>query len=214
MKVAIDMDEVMTNMLPALRQHYKRTRRCPSKIRSIQQRKYIYKDIFNISEKESKWLVYSFWNSPEAASMEPMKGSQKVLKKLKDEGYSLTVVTGRQRYAKKCTETFIEKYYPGVFDDVILTNSYSLCGEPVKKEKVCEAIGADFIIDDTEYKEIRDTIPLQYIGDPEDCVKMYGTDIYPWCMDSKSSIKFKDWNSIEEFFIEGIVPPLRVDFLG
>jgi hypothetical protein len=154
-------------------------------------------------------MVYSFWNSPEAEYMTPNKNSQDVLQKLKLHGYSLTVVTGRQTYAKKCTETFIEKYYPGIFDDVILTNSYSLCGESVSKQQVCEDIDANYLIDDTEYQDLGSTIPLHYVGHPEECLKLYGTPIYPWCLDSRSSLKIPNWKSVEDFLINGLVPPLR-----
>ena len=209
MKVAVSIDEVLTNMLPALQKHYKRTRRSSSKIRSVQQRKYLYKDIFGMSEKESKWLVYSFWNSEEAESMVPIKRSQTVLQDLKDNGHSLTVVTGRQSYSKKCTENFIKDYYSDIFDDMIFVNSYSLCGPSVSKHKVCEDIGADFLIDSKEYNGLGNTIPLHYVGHPQDCLKLYGTSVYPWCLESRSTLKMTDWNRIGDFFLDGILPPLR-----
>ena len=65
MKIAVDMDEVMVHMLPALKKHYKTVnkKQCP-----IQPNyDYNYSKIFKIPPREAQWLVYSFWNSDNPA---------------------------------------------------------------------------------------------------------------------------------------------------
>jgi len=188
-RIAVDMDEVMVPMLPSLKKHFTRTYKKPVPKRKCLN--YNYSQIFDISPKQAQWLVYSFWNSEEAHAMVPFPNSIETLKKMK-EHYNLIIITGRQTYAQKCTNRFIDKYFKGIFDDVILTNSYSLSAtEQVNKEVVCKNTKADFIIDDCRLNIMENTVHIPYVGDP----------IYPWCSRT-DGLKMKNWEEIEDFFCD------------
>jgi len=99
------------------------------------------------------------------------------------------IVTGRQDVVRMDTELWIDFFFPGIFDDIILTNSYT--PNEVKKVDICRALNIGVIIDDN--KSICDECidsgmtALNFIG-------VHGEDIYPWCEESEISIK--GWKDI------------------
>ena len=187
LRIAIDMDEVMVPMLPSLKKHFTKIYHKPIPKRKCLE--YNYAQIFDITPKQAQWLVYSFWNSEEAEGMVPFPNSVTTLNRMKEK-YDLIIITGRQSYAQKCTDMFIEKNFKGTFDDVILTNSYSLIGDNLYKENICEYTKSDFIIDDCKLKLMKNTVHIPYTGDPE----------YPWCSFG-SEFKMKNWEEIKDFFL-------------
>ena len=106
------------------------------------------------------------------------------------------VVTGRQDVVRDETETWIESFFPGVFDDVILTNSFT--PNEIHKANICRALNIGLIIDDNKSicdRCINDGVKaLNYIGEDE---------IYPWC--EESDISIRDWtNYVNELKIYDI----------
>jgi hypothetical protein len=99
------------------------------------------------------------------------------------------IVTGRQDVVREDTELWIDRFFPGIFDDIILTNSYT--PNEVKKVDICRSLNIGLIIDDN--KSICDEciesgmIALNFVG-------VHDEDIYPWCEESEISIK--GWNSL------------------
>jgi 5'(3')-deoxyribonucleotidase len=177
-KIAIDVDEVLTPFLPGMMK-WKRPRALPKKFT------YLYRDIYKISEQESQKMVHQFYESPEFMKLEPIKDSQKVLKLLKQSN-KLYVVTGRQNSVRTKTEDWIEKWYPGIFEDVILTNSYT--PQEVLKSDVCRNLNIGLLIDDnfatcTECMSLG-VNAVNFIGDPT----------YPWCFES--DISKKSWEDV------------------
>ena len=94
------------------------------------------------------------------------------------------IVTGRQDVVRKDTELWIDYFFPGIFDDVILTNSYT--PNEVKKVDICRALNIGIIIDDN--KSICDACiesgmtAVNFIGSHKE-------DMYPWCEESEISLK-------------------------
>jgi hypothetical protein len=92
--------------------------------------------------------------------------------------------------ARKETERWVDMYFPYMFDDVILTNSYT--PNEIHKAEICRALDIGLIIDDN--KVICDRCidngirALNFIGDDD--------EIYPWC--EKSDISIQGWRGIEE----------------
>jgi 5'(3')-deoxyribonucleotidase len=154
-RIAIDVDEVLTPFLPSLLK-WRKPRKLPKKF------PYLYREI---SEEE----IHEFYESQEFMNLEPIKNSQKVLENLKE--HKLFVVTGRQNVIREQTENWIEKWYPGIFEDVILRNlniglliddNFTNCVE-------CISVG---------------TKAINFVGDP----------VYPWCFESE--ISKKSWEEV------------------
>jgi 5'(3')-deoxyribonucleotidase len=176
-KIAVDVDEVLSPFLPSLLK-WRKPRNLPKRF------PYLYRDIYKISEEESRKMVREFYESQEFMNLEPIKDSQKVLKNLKE--HKLYVVTGRQNIVREKTENWIEKWYPGIFEDVILTNSFT--SQEVPKSDVCVDLNIGLLIDDNFTNCVEcisvGTKALNFVGDP----------VYPWCFES--DISKKSWEEV------------------
>ena len=179
-RIAIDIDEVLVPFLHPMAKYHKKS---ISKTRYS----YVYRDIFDITEEESQKMVQEFYRSQAFTQLTPMKGARGAMYKLHRGADKLYMVPGRKDSVREETEAWIETYFPNIFDDVILTNSYT--SHEVKKSDICRALNIGLIIDDN--KGICD----QCIEAGTDALKFVGDDIYPWCEESEISIK--GWDTLE-----------------
>ena len=60
----------------------------------------------------------------------------------------LMVVTSRQHVIRQPTLNWLEEHFPGVFSAVHFGNHYALEGTSRKKSEICQAVGAQVLIDD------------------------------------------------------------------
>ena len=187
-KIAVDVDEVLCPFVRTMtRWRYPRgAPQVPPK------HPYNYSKMFGISPTESKKMVDSFYFSDEFLNMRPFPESQVHLRHLSNCGYDLYCVTGRQNIARNQTEEWLQLHYPGVFRDLILTNSFT--PREIKKSAVCESLSVDAIIDDSydtciECMEQGGVHPINFIGDP----------VYPWCEVNEHSEK--TWKDVYENII-------------
>lgn len=175
-RVAIDIDEVLVKFLPSMAKYH-------NKVIRKTRYSYVYRDIFDIDEPASQKMVREFYKSKAFTDLTPIQGSQKAMFNLKERYNKMYILTGRQDMAREETERWIDMYFPGVFDDVILTNSYT--PNEIHKADICRALSIGLLIDDN--KAICDRCiengvrALNFIGD-EDV-------IYPWCEESDISIQ-------------------------
>ena len=172
-RIAVDIDEVLTPFLPTMLK-WRRPLKVPPRY------PYRCSTLYGISEIESQKLIQEFYKSDDFMNLKPFQGSKQVLGEL-SEYNKLYVVTGRQDSVRLKTETWIEKWYPGVFTDVILTNSFT-DGE-VSKSSICKILNIGLIIDDN-FDTCMDCInngirAINFIGDP----------VYPWCQESEISMR-------------------------
>ena len=154
--IAIDLDEVISPMLPHLVSFYiNKYHKGNMNFYSHYMRKpvqcgYKYSEIFNISDHQAKLLVHSFYTSIEAKKIRPYSTSVRALYNFKKRDAKLTIVTGRQNYpeCKQLTHAFVGKYFGSCIDNIYFTNSYSLEGTCESKVKICDYIDADILVDD------------------------------------------------------------------
>lgn len=183
-RIAVDIDEVLCPFVKTMaRWKYPRS---PPTVPA--KHPYHYATMFGISQQESKKMVDSFYFSKDFKKMKPFPESQVHLRHLRNCGYDLYCVTGRQNLARDNTENWLLEHYPGVFRDLILTNSFT--DREIKKSAVCESLSLNMIIDDS-YDTCMECMesgvhPINYIGDP----------VYPWCQVNEHSEK--TWKGVYE----------------
>jgi 5'(3')-deoxyribonucleotidase len=177
-KIAIDVDEVLVHLLKPM------AKRRGVKLPENKKYKYLYREVFNCTEEESQVILRDFYMSEDFRNLKPIEGSQLAMNNLNMIFDKMYIVTGRQEIVREPTEIWIEHFFPGVFDDVILTNSFT--PHEVKKSDICRALNIGLIIDDN--KGICD----QCIEVGTDALNFVGDEIYPWCEESEISIK--GWN--------------------
>jgi len=177
-KIAIDVDEVLVHFLKPM------AKRRGVKLPENKKYNYLYREVFNCTEEESQVILRDFYMSEDFRNLKPIEGSQLAMNNLNMIFDKMYIVTGRQEIVREPTEIWIEHFFPGVFDDVILTNSFT--PHEVKKSDICRALNIGLIIDDN--KGICD----QCIEAGTDALNFVGDEIYPWCEESEISIK--GWN--------------------
>ena len=62
-----------------------------------------------------------FYATPRLYEAPPIEGALEGVKALKDIGYRLVLVTARQVRELPRTKEWVDKYYKGIFDDIICT---------------------------------------------------------------------------------------------
>jgi len=168
--VAVDIDEVLAPFLRNLIKWRRPKLPIPKKF------PYVYRDIYGITEEESQKMVRDFYESEDFANLTPLPWSQEAMKRLKKRGNRLYIVTGRQEVVREKTEEWVQKNFPGIFTDVILTNSYT--PQEVKKSDVCEILSIHKLIDDNLQACLdcidQGMVATNFIGDP----------VYPWCQNN------------------------------
>ena len=149
MKIALDLDEVLVPMLSPLTSHYEKQYNRKVKTPLSKATEYNFATIFDITPREAQWLVYSFYSSDEHKKITPLPGTKETVLLWKSLGYDLYIVTSRQVYSRKYTYDLVTRNFgKDVFNDIIYCNSHSLLGDKIEKGDVCNAIGADMLIDD------------------------------------------------------------------
>ena len=185
-RVAIDVDEVLVKFLFPMAKHHHQVH----KLRTKPKYNYVYREIFQVDEPTSQKMVRDFYKSQDFVDLTPIPGSQMAMFNLKQRYEKMYVLTGRQDMAREETEAWIDTYFPGIFDDVILTNSYT--PNEIHKADICRALNIGLIIDDNKSICDRcienDVRALNFIGGEE--------EIYPWC--EESDISIHGWANVRQ----------------
>lgn len=174
-KIAVDVDEVLVNLLQPMatwKNH---------KLPISKKYNYLYREVFNVSEEESQKILHEFYESKDFTNLKPIKGSQYAMSKLRKRSKKLYIITGRQEIVRKKTESWVDTFFPGIFDDVILTNSFTK--DEVKKVHICKALSIDTLIDDNI------NICNECLNAGIDAINFIGEDVYPWCEPNKISLR-------------------------
>lgn len=181
-RLAIDIDEVLMPFLSPMAKW--KGLKLPKK----DSYPYIYSDIFNISSEESKKMVYDFYQTSEFRNIKPIVGSQRRLKQMRSACQKIYAVTGRQDVVRRETTTWLETYFPDIFDDLVMTNSFTK--QEVDKMTICKTLALDTIIDDNLITCLRckDEGGIRAIN-------FVSTKMYPWCVETEFTVKA--WKDIK-----------------
>ena len=184
-RIAVDIDEVLMPFVKPMAKWRKLT--MPTKTKYS----YIYSNMFKITNDESSEMVREFYNSETFREIKPFDDSLKAIKLLREQYDKIYIVTGRQSCARDVTEKWIDTHYPGLFDDVILTNSFT--NHEVFKSDICTCLDIGTIIDDNDV-----TCALcKHVGvKPIHFAGYDGVNKYPWCYMNTNSIL--GWSEILE----------------
>ena len=175
-RIAIDIDEVLMAFVEPMAQW---------KGLKMPRRRgyaYVYRDMFKISEFESQKMVLDFYESRAFEMIEPTEGAQEAVARIRNSATKVYAVTGRQQPVREKTEDWLALHFPGVFDDLVLTNSFT--EHEVAKVDVCRGLDLDTIIDDSELN----CLSCAYGG--MTAIHFAGSRgaLYPWCDCSENSV--------------------------
>ena len=178
-RIAVDVDEVLCPFLRTMsRWRYPRFVP-PSRF------PYDYKSLFELSTKETRALVDTFYFTKDFSEMKPFPESQVHLKHLRGQGYEIYAVSERRYLSRYLTEDWLDYYYPKTFRDLFLTED---------KAGVCSSANMGFIIDD-DYQVCMESLekgihPINFVGDP----------LYPWCTMNEHAEK--NWQGVYQNILD------------
>tara|TARA_B110000467_G_C18108991_1_gene361434 strand:- start:101 stop:670 length:570 start_codon:yes stop_codon:yes gene_type:complete len=175
-RVAINIDEVLVEFLKPMAQHNKL--KLPSKPRYS----YVYRNIFDLSQEESTKMVRDFYDSQTFNNLQPIHGSRAIVQMMRPKISKIYAITGRQKCVRHKTEDWLDDNFPRLFDDMILTNSYT--PRQVCKADICSSLNIDTIIDDSNI----DCGICRYMGINPIHFAGYDEEMYPWCYEDETSV--------------------------
>ncbi len=105
-----------------------------------------WEDIWKVGPEKMHEMYEKFVTSDDKKNLKPIADAIETLHQLKDQ-YTLVVVTSRDGRAVELTHESLSSHYPDIFSDVYFTPLWGN-GEKVTKAKICDEIGASYLIDD------------------------------------------------------------------
>lgn len=97
--------------------------------------------------EESEKLYHDVFAEDDDFEMPKVKGSKKALKKLKEEGHHLHLITARDVWSKEYSLKWLDKYYPDIFDSITFIKEEAFPSH--SKWDVCKELWIDYMIDDS-----------------------------------------------------------------
>ncbi|XP_022929499.1 uncharacterized protein LOC111436047 [Cucurbita moschata] len=193
--VAVDVDEVLGNFVSALNKFV--ADRYSSNHSVSEYHVYEFFRIWNCSRDEANHRVHEFFKTPYfKVGIWPIPGAQSTLLKL-SRFCHLSVVTSRQNAIKEHTLEWIDKHFPGLFQEIHFGNHFALDGVSRSKEEICKSLGATVLIDDN---------PRYAIECAKAGIRVLLFDYensYPWCKTETEDLpplvtKVYNWEDVEK----------------
>jgi 5'(3')-deoxyribonucleotidase len=155
MNIAVDLDEVVADLLSNLILFHNNV--YGTNLKRSDFFSYHYEEVWGGSKDEAVQKVREFIKSEYFLNILPVPGACEALLYLKQLGYKLFIVTGREDYTKEITQAWIQKHFSGIFSGIYHTNAYVKGSRRIKKSLVCSQLEALIIIDD-DMMHIRDCL--------------------------------------------------------
>ncbi|XP_042050944.1 uncharacterized protein LOC121796225 [Salvia splendens] len=194
--IAVDVDEVLGNFVSTLNRFI--GDRYALNLPLSDYHVHEYFKIWNCSRNEADHRVHEFFKTPYfKTEINPIPGAHEALEKL-SKIYNLSVVTSRQNVIKDHTIEWIEKHYPGIFQEIHFGNHFALDGKSRPKSDICKSLGAKVLIDDN---------PSYAIDCAAAGIKVLLFDYensYPWCKTEHAAhqhtlvTKVHSWEEVEQ----------------
>ncbi|CAL5037276.1 unnamed protein product [Urochloa decumbens] len=203
MVVAVDVDEVLGSFLAALNKFI--ADRYSWNHTVSEYHVYEFFRIWNCSRERANYLVHEFFTTHYFQDgIQPIPGARDALQNLSS-FCSLSIVTSRQDAIKSHTLEWIEKYYPGLFEQIHFGNHFALEGQSRPKSEICRSFGAQVLIDDNP------RYAMECANDGMRVLLFDYDNSYPWCktgVDESHPLvtKVHNWEEVEEKLLSWVVP--------
>lgn len=106
----------------------------------------------NITEDEFGTRFYAFFETDAFANLPVVPGSKESIDRLASDGFAFSAVTFRSLITQRTTENWLEREFPGIYQDVFCIHgeSFNKYADPscTRKSQACRRFGASIIVDD------------------------------------------------------------------
>jgi 5'(3')-deoxyribonucleotidase len=146
MKIAIDIDEVLADFANPLDDYIQ----AKYKVK-MDRHKWNTADWWQTwggSKTTAIGKIFEFSQSQGFADLPVIPGALDGVKKLKDMGHELVVITGRPLEWMDQTKAWLDKHFPGMFERVESTDFHMAKGGHKNKGMIARDLGCDILIDD------------------------------------------------------------------
>ena len=131
-----------------------------------------------------------FYAIEHSEDIEPITGAKEAVNELRKITDKQFVITARPEYMRKRTIKWIEEHFPGMFDEIILTDGLFISSK--KKSDICKELGVDIIIEDS---------PSTILACEKEGINAIAF-LQPWNKNADIKNKFATWNEIKEYIID------------
>ena len=147
--IACDCDEVLAYFVPALAEWHNSEYGTTLNARDFHS--YAFKEVWGGSHDETMAKMEAFFKTPFFLNIKPVENAFETLKRL-SRRFRFVVVTSRQHYLKTQTIEWINRHFPGIFDEILLGNHWTRSDDrsaKITKQEMCAEAGACVLIDDS-----------------------------------------------------------------
>jgi uncharacterized HAD superfamily protein len=137
--------------------------------------------------------VHEYIHSDEMFKHQSLQESITALKKLKNR-YDLVIITGRDLIIEQKTKQWLDKHFPGIFNEVHFSALYNLEGKRRSKVEICQKVRAKYLIDDA----LDQALEVPQTGTT---VLLFGD--YPWNETNvvlPGVVRVANWQEVLEYF--------------
>lgn len=146
--IAVDIDEVLAGFLPSLINFHNDTYNSSLTMEDFFS--YEFHHVWGDTYDECQIKMGKFFSSNYFIhGIKPIDGAIECLKKLKEHGFDLQIVTSRQYFLADNTRQWVSSHYPDIFSNIEFGNHYAASGKQRSKLEICRSINACVLIDDS-----------------------------------------------------------------
>ncbi len=194
MRIGVDNDDVLFEFIPGLLNFLNGAFGTKRRLRDVTD--YKLWNLWSVSQEYILRLVNDYYFTEQFRDLKPIEGAMEGLETLLSRGHTISVISSRPDLLETLTRQAIEKYFPGMVEDVFCLSTYDIVGGKKRsKAEVCKELGAEVMIDDA----------LQHV---KDCARndiramlfdYNGT--YPWNKDEEISgvRRVRDWREVVNY---------------
>ncbi|MES2216047.1 MAG: hypothetical protein V4481_01995 [Patescibacteria group bacterium] len=144
--IAIDIDDVIAQSAPAFVEYSNQKYGTNLTVDDYQEH---WAAVWKVEHEELQRRAAEYHESGHVATYSATEGAFEALKQLK-ERFRLVAVTSRRNSINQLTRAWLQKYYPGIFDDIIFCGFFDSeqNGIHFTKGELIKNLGAAYFIDD------------------------------------------------------------------
>lgn len=196
--IAVDADDVLGNenhaIMHFINEQYGRNH-TPDDYNVTGQYGPYWEDIWKVGDQGKEWYnAYVNAKAKGKVMLQPLPraiGTMRILHK----NYELVVITSRKGILLDVTKQWLQEHFPNLFTDVHFVELWGVT-EKVTKAKICNDIGAVYLIDDNvEHCALAQETGVQSL--------LFGD--YGWNRDvdiPEGVFRVRDWYAVQEYFNE------------
>ena len=146
MKIGIDLDEVLAELLSAVIEYHNFAYK--TAFTKNQFRSHLYWKTLDGTKDEVIRKVRDFYKTDYFKNVKPVAGAIKALPILKQDN-DLFIITARPNEILEDTKEWVDRYFPNLFSGIYLANHFPQSGASIAKSQICDELEIEVMIEDS-----------------------------------------------------------------